>query len=698
MDLFKELNSAQEEAVRTVDGPVLVLAGAGSGKTKTLTHRIAHLIQNCGVLDREILAVTFTNKAASEMRQRLAKLLGVVDNWFFMPFMGTFHGICVKILRESGSAIQIDPKFVILDESDRQGLIKTAMTNLGLRSELKPRSVAAMISTAKNKMQSPDDYASSVSHHDKKIIAEIYREYEALRRQMHGLDFDDLLLEVVRLFRTIVSVRKLWQERFKFILIDEYQDTNAAQYQIVKLLVNKSANICVVGDDWQSVYSFRGADFTNILNFQHDFPGAKVIKLEQNYRSTGNILAIAQRVIEKNVNRTDKQMWTASGDGEPVELRRAQDESDEAFKIANLIRDLNTIYGLDEIAILYRANAQSYSLERALIAANLSYKIIGGVRFFDRKEIKDILAYLRLIYQPYDQVSLARIMNVPARGIGKATQDKFLAWWQTTDYDLFTALTRIQEADLSSQTINKIAKFQAIMEQIRQLASDNLSPSELIEAVIKWTGYRELIRKDQLTAEMKLDYLQELIKGAKEYADLGSFLEDAALLSSSDSQASGHEISLMTMHAAKGLEFPVVIVIGFEEGTFPHARVFEKPEELEEERRLCYVAMTRAKERLYLFYANSRFIAGNRQSATPSRFLTDAGLIDGASNDNYDHWATSDDVLIDTINEFNIGDRVRSGMFGAGEVIDVDGLAVTIRFDNNQIRKLNIEFAKLELL
>lgn len=694
MDLFKELNPAQEQAVRTTDGPVLVLAGAGSGKTKTLTHRIAHLIKNCGVLDREILAVTFTNKAAAEMRERLAKLLGVKNNWFFMPFMGTFHGICVKILRESGAVMGIDPKFVILDETDRQGLAKQAVTNLGLRLEIKPRAVTTAISTAKNRMQDPDEYADSKSHHDKKIVAEIYREYEKLRRQMHALDFDDLLLEVVRLLKTSSKVRKLWQERFKFILIDEYQDTNAAQYQIVKLLVGPERNICVVGDDWQSVYSFRGADFTNILNFQRDFPGATVIKLEQNYRSTGNILAVAQRVIEKNLNRTDKQMWTAAGEGEPVELRRTLDESDEAFKIANLIRDLNMIYGLNEIAILYRTNAQSYGLERALIAASLNYKIIGGVRFFDRKEIKDILAYLRLVYQPFDQVSLARVMNVPTRGIGKATQDKFIAWWQTTDYDIFTALERASsEADFSTQILNKLAKFREVIFKIRQIYLDGTAPSELISQVIRLSGYEDFIRKDQLTAEVKLEYLQVLVNEAKVHAELESFLEDAALLSSSDNSAEGRQISLMTMHAAKGLEFPVVIVIGFEEGVFPHARVFEKPDELEEERRLCYVAMTRAKERLYLFYTNSRFVAGNRQGLLPSRFLADAGLMEEAGCGYQDD---GDDCLADVINEFEVGDRVHSAMFGSGEVIDVDGLAVTIKFDNHQIRKLNVEFANLE--
>lgn len=692
MDLFTGLNEAQAEAVRTVDGPVLVLAGAGSGKTKTLTHRIAHLIQNCGVADQEILAVTFTNKAAQEMRGRLAQLLGRPNTWSFMPYMGTFHGICVKILRQSGTAIGIDPQFVIYDETDRQGLIKQAITSLGLKSELKARAVSAVISAAKNRMQSPDEYADSVFHHDKKRLAEIYREYECLKRQTRALDFDDLLLEVVRLLKIVPSVRQQWQNQFKFILIDEYQDTNAAQYKIVKLLVNSKQNICVVGDDWQSVYSFRGADFTNILNFQRDFTGAKVIKLEQNYRSTGHILSAAQKVIEKNLQRTDKQIWTEAGDGEPVEVRFVADENDEAFRIANLIRDLRNVYQLDEIAILYRTNAQSYGLERALIAANLPYKIIGGVRFFDRKEIKDILAYLRLCYQPYDQVSLARIINVPARGVGATTQDKFIAWWQASGQDVFTALANLEQSDLPKLAQGKLAKFATVLQKIQAEFVAGTAPSELITKIIDWTGYDLLIKKDSLTAELKLEYLDVLVNEARSYADVGSFLEDAALLSSSDKTADGGQISLMTMHAAKGLEFPVVIVIGLEEGTFPHARVFEKPEELEEERRLCYVAMTRAKERLYLFSAGCRFVGGSRRQMLPSQFLADAGLMAGDAG--YVD-APSDDFLVDMINEFEIGDRVRSDIFGEGEVIDVDGLAVSVRFSNNQIRKLNVEFARL---
>ena len=692
MDLFTGLNEAQAEAVRTVDGPVLVLAGAGSGKTKTLTHRIAHLIQNCGVADQEILAVTFTNKAAQEMRGRLAQLLGRPNTWSFMPYMGTFHGICVKILRQSGTAIGIDPQFVIYDETDRQGLIKQAITSLGLKSELKARAVSAVISAAKNRMQSPDEYADSVFHHDKKRLAEIYREYECLKRQTRALDFDDLLLEVVRLLKIVPSVRQQWQNQFKFILIDEYQDTNAAQYKIVKLLVNSKQNICVVGDDWQSVYSFRGADFTNILNFQRDFTGAKVIKLEQNYRSTGHILSAAQKVIEKNLQRTDKQIWTEAGDGEPVEVRFVADENDEAFRIANLIRDLRNVYQLDEIAILYRTNAQSYGLERALIAANLPYKIIGGVRFFDRKEIKDILAYLRLCYQPYDQVSLARIINVPARGVGATTQDKFIAWWQASGQDVFTALANLEQSDLPKLAQGKLAKFATVLQKIQAEFVAGTAPSELITKIIDWTGYDLLIKKDSLTAELKLEYLDVLVNEARSYADVGSFLEDAALLSSSDKTADGGQISLMTMHAAKGLEFPVVIVIGLEEGTFPHARVFEKPEELEEERRLCYVAMTRAKEQLYLFSAGCRFVGGSRRQMLPSQFLADAGLMAGDAG--YVD-APSDDFLVDMINEFEIGDRVRSDIFGEGEVIDVDGLAVSVRFSNNQIRKLNVEFARL---
>lgn len=692
MDLFAGLNEAQAEAVHTVDGPVLVLAGAGSGKTKTLTHRIAHLIQNCGVADQEILAVTFTNKASQEMRQRLSTLLGRPNSWSFMPYMGTFHGICVKILRQSGTAIGIDPQFVIYDETDRQGLIKQAITSLGLKSELKPRAVSAVISSAKNRMQTPDEYAESVFHHDKKRLAEIYREYERLKRQTRALDFDDLLLEVVRLLQTVPSVRQQWQKQFKFILIDEYQDTNSAQYKIVKLLVNSQQNICVVGDDWQSVYSFRGADFTNILNFQRDFAGAKVIKLEQNYRSTGNILSVAQKVIEKNLQRTDKQMWTEAGDGEPVEVRFVADEHDEAFRIANLIRDLRNVYQLDEIAILYRTNAQSYGLERALISANLPYKIIGGVRFFDRKEVKDILAYLRLCYQPYDQVSLARIINVPARGIGATTQAKFIAWWQASGQDIFTALKQLDQSDLPKLAQTKLAKFATVLQKIQAEFLAGTAPSELITKIIDWTGYDLLIKKDALTAETKLEYLEVLANEARSYADVGSFLEDSALLSSSDKTADGGQISLMTMHSAKGLEFPVVMVIGFEEGTFPHARVFEKPEELEEERRLCYVAMTRAKERLYLFSAGCRFVGGARRQMLPSQFLADAGLLSTSAGYVDDQ---GDDFLVDLINEFEVGDRVRSDIFGEGEVIDVDGLAVSVRFNDNQIRKLNVEFARL---
>ena len=497
---------------------------------------------------------------------------------------------------------------------------------------------------------------------------------------------------MVRLLKTVPSVRQQWQNQFKFILIDEYQDTNAAQYKIVKLLVNSKQNICVVGDDWQSVYSFRGADFTNILNFQRDFTGAKVIKLEQNYRSTGHILSAAQKVIEKNLQRTDKQIWTEAGDGEPVEVRFVADENDEAFRIANLIRDLRNVYQLDEIAILYRTNAQSYGLERALIAANLPYKIIGGVRFFDRKEIKDILAYLRLCYQPYDQVSLARIINVPARGIGATTQDKFIAWWQASGKDVFTAFAHLEQSDLPKLAQGKLAKFATVLQKIQAEFVAGTAPSELITKIIDWTGYDLLIKKDSLTAEVKLEYLDVLVNEARSYADVGSFLEDAALLSSSDKTADGGQVSLMTMHAAKGLEFPVVIVIGLEEGTFPHARVFEKPEELEEERRLCYVAMTRAKERLYLFSAGCRFVGGSRRQMLPSQFLAEAGLMAGDAG--YVD-VPSDDFLVDMINEFEIGDRVRSDIFGEGEVIDVDGLAVSVRFGNNQIRKLNVEFARL---
>ena len=444
MNVLEGLNPAQAEAVETTTGPLLILAGAGSGKTKTLTHRIAHLIGNEGVWPSQILAVTFTNKAAREMRDRLGRLVGQDGSQRdFMPWMGTFHGICVRLLRMDGHVIGIARNFVIYDEDDRQSLIKQAMKQLSVGDrEMKPSQVSSLISAAKNKMIGPDDFAADANYPFQKNVAVIYKRYEEMRKDAGALDFDDLLLDGVRLLRDSKDMRDKWRSHFKHILIDEYQDTNAAQYQLVKLLINEFQNICVVGDDWQSIYSWRGADFTNILNFERDFPGCKVVKLEQNYRSTGSILEAAHNVISKNTQRTEKKLWTAEGDGAPVQVHGVYDESEEARLVGERISSQVAIkarqYG--DFAILYRTNALSYTLERAFLQLRIPYQLVGGVRFYDRKEIKDIIGYLRLLYQPNDRMSFSRIANIPARGIGATSLEKFLNWQSNQGLDSFPRL------------------------------------------------------------------------------------------------------------------------------------------------------------------------------------------------------------------------------------------------------------------
>lgn len=446
MDLLGELNEAQQEAAVTTTGPLLILAGAGSGKTKTLTHRIALLIAEKKVWPSHILAVTFTNKAAREMRERLAVLLRQPNDRSFMPWMGTFHGICVRLLRIDGDAIDVPRNFVIYDEDDRQGLIKQVMKSLSISDkDMKASAVSSAISSAKNALQDPEEYEASAHYPFQKNVAKVYREYEVRRKAAKALDFDDLLIEAVRLLRENKEIREKWRIQFEYILIDEYQDTNAAQYQLVKLLVNDQQNICVVGDDWQSIYSWRGADFTNILNFERDFPGAKVVKLEQNYRSTGNILEAAHSVITKNTQRTDKELWTAAGEGAPVQVHGVYDEAEEARQVADRISAQVAIGArrFDEFAILYRTNAQSYTLERALLQMRVPYQIVGGVRFYDRKEIKDVIAYLKLIYQPNDRMSFSRIANVPTRGVGANSLERFLNWQATSGLDMIEALVAV---------------------------------------------------------------------------------------------------------------------------------------------------------------------------------------------------------------------------------------------------------------
>ncbi|MDN5275575.1 MAG: pcrA [Candidatus Saccharibacteria bacterium] len=700
MNLLEGLNPAQAEAVRTTSGPVLILAGAGSGKTKTLTHRIAYLIAEQSIWPSEILAVTFTNKAAREMRERLGSLLGQNSrDRSFMPWMGTFHGICVRLLRQDGDRIGIPKNYVIYDEDDRQSLIKQSMKQLSINDkEVRPQAVSSIISNAKNELQSPADFAATARYPYQQAVAKLYERYESLKSKAKALDFDDLLLEAVRLLREQPEVRTRWRSHFKHILIDEYQDTNAAQYEMVKLLINQDRNLCVVGDDWQSIYSWRGADFTNILNFERDFPGSKVIKLEQNYRSTGHILEAAHNVISKNEQRTDKKLWTDVGQGSPVQIHGVYDEAEEARLVAERIATHVTMqarhYG--DFAVLYRTNAQSYTLERAFLQQRIPYQIVGGVRFYDRKEIKDIVAYLKLLYQPNDRMSFSRIVNVPTRGIGAVSLEKFLTWQAGTDDDILTALLKAGPAAIVSgkakQSLGilgeKLIKLQAMLV--------DQTPVHIIEQVVAVMGYRDYILDGTPQAEDREANIGALLSDAANFSALSDFLEEVALMSSADTGSEGEKVTLMTLHAAKGLEFPVVFMVGLEEGILPHARVFEAGQsELEEERRLCYVGMTRAREELHISYAASRLQFGQRSYNQMSRFIGDMGT--GVAATDQPAYVRDEEPFYQE-EFFEMGDRVRSSAFGTGEIIEVDGLAVTIQFDSGQRKKLNAEYARLERL
>ena len=628
-DILAGLNDAQKEAVETLEGPVLILAGAGSGKTKTLTHRIANLIAN-GVNPYEILALTFTNKAAREMRERLAKLLDMENTFSFMPWMGTFHAICVKILRIEADNVGLSKNFVIYDTDDRLALIKKAMKELHVNDKtVKPKACEAAISKAKNEGEDPDEMLARAFYPNQKQIAEVYERYEDMRQKADAVDFDDLLVYVAKLFRQRTDVREKWQHKFRHILIDEYQDTNHIQYEIVKLLVNEQRNICCVGDDWQSIYSWRGADFTNILNFERDFPGAKVIKLEQNYRSTQNILDAAQKVITKNVQRSDKVLFTEAGKGAPVEIHGARDERDEAMWVAMQIKSEGR--PLSDFAVLYRTNAQSQAFEKAFMEMRLPYKLVGGVRFYDRKEIKDIVAYLHLIVNPLDVVSLDRVINVPTRGIGAVSLQRIMA-----------GETQL----LTPKVLHAYEKFLTILSDLRKKAANGTNPADIIEELLQRIDYRGYLNDgDKLKAEERNENVTSLIGEAGAYGTLDEFLADAALMSSADEEAGENAVTLMTLHAAKGLEFPVVFLVGMEEGLLPHTRSMdESAEDVEEERRLAYVGMTRAMKELFMSYAQSRFTYGGRNYNFPSRFLQDLGFNPYGNHDvNGDGFTDDDD-------------------------------------------------------
>lgn len=730
MDILEGLNAAQAAAVQKTSGPLLILAGAGSGKTKTVAHRIAYLIQNQQVYPEQILAVTFTNKAARELRERVWSLMktsqstsgselqgveasnrihfgskpeGQAPPRYFMPWMGTFHGICVRMLHQDGAHIGVDPKFVIFDEDDRQSVIKEAMKQLSIdTAQLKPRSVSAQISNAKNDLITPDEMEDNASYPRARDVAKIYRLYEKLRKEQKALDFDDLLKETVHLLSSKKDVCERWQRYFKHIFIDEYQDTNAAQYKIVQLLVNKDQNICVVGDDWQSIYSWRGADYRNILNFESDYPDALVVKLEQNYRSTQAILDAAQKVIEKNEIKADKKLFTENGQGNPVEVHPANDDMDEANRVADHVNAQVRIGArkYKDFAVLYRMNAQSAVLERSLRIARIPYQIVGGVRFYDRREIKDVLAYLRVVYQPSDRQSFSRIVNIPARGIGKVSLERFLTWQGATGMNVIEALRRVHEADgLTPKAKAALGSLGNHMSELADMAEREATPADIIERFLQLIPYRQSLRDGTPQAEEREENVGSLVSEVTHYESLAQFLEEAALMSSTDDEVSDDKVTLMTLHAAKGLEFPVVFMVGLEEGVFPHSRVYDEgPEQLEEERRLCYVGMTRAREELHMFYAYSRLQFGQRSYNPPSRFIDDMG---GMPAEIHSDMPSEDNEYIDDYYDddlvLELGDRVRTQAFGVGTVYGVKGREVIIRFDaDKQKRHINPEFVRVE--
>ncbi len=617
-----DLNEKQKEAVEILNGPILIIAGAGSGKTKALTCRVAYLI-NSGVEPRNILALTFTNKAAEEMKKRIFKLVGFQNNFASDSlFAGTFHSFCAKILRDEAEKIGYKRNFVIYDGDDQTALVKKIIKELAVDPKrVSPGAILASISRAKSELVGPADFDAAGGGYFQNIAAKIYPVYQDALFAANAFDFDDLIMKVVGLFQENPDILEKYRDIYRYILVDEYQDTNFAQYILVKLLAQKYRNLCVVGDDWQCVYSWRNADFRNILNFEKDYPEAKVVKLEQNYRSTKNILDCAGAVIAENNFRTQKELWTKNSEGAKLKIRAVADEKKEGDFIAKEIGRLmkEEKYSFNDFAVLYRTNAQSRALEESFLKADTPYRIIGGVKFYSRKEIKDILAYLRFIVNSGDLVSLQRIFNVPPRGLGDFSPE-------SADF--------LKEAEkISPRKFEAAKKFHDFIGKTRALA-EKVSVAELIKIIIKETGYVDWLGGGTPQEDSRIENIQELVGVAKNYGNLNGFLEHAALISEADRfDLKKDAVNLMTAHLAKGLEFPVVFIAGMEEGLFPHSKsLFSgSAAELEEERRLCYVGMTRAKENLYLLFARRRlgfspsmasgFGGGGRRQNIPSRFL-----------------------------------------------------------------------------
>ena len=759
MDLKALLNKEQYEGAITIDGPVLILAGAGSGKTRVLTYRMAHMIEDLRVQPYKILAITFTNKAAKEMQERVKAIIGdrADDMW-----ISTFHSTCVKILRREIEKIGYKKNFTIYDTSDQKVLLKECIKALQVNDkEITEQEIMGKIGRAKDNMQSPDSYYRENEHnYREKKIAEVYKMYQKRLKENNALDFDDLIMKTVELFKKDPETLEFYQRKFQYIMVDEYQDTNGVQYEFVRLLAEKHRNICVVGDDDQCIYQWRGADIKNILGFEKDYPDAKVIKLEQNYRSKGNILDAANVVIVNNANRKSKALRTEQEAGGKIKIYRAYSDGDEGAFVANQIKKISDDDGrrYDEFAILYRTNAQSRIFEESLRRAAIPYKIIGGTKFYDRKEIKDMLAYLKALVNPEDSVSLKRIINVPKRGIGDATIQKIMDFANDYEIGLYDALSQVRTIPtLTARNCGGIEKFMEMMDNLMVL-SETIPVSTLIETILKETGYmKELESSKEIEDKSRIENLKELVSDAVDFErtsedkSLSAYLEKVSLVQDTDKlediDNDGGTVVLMTVHSAKGLEFPVVFMVGMENGIFPGPSSFDSESEMEESRRLCYVGITRAKENLYMTSAEVRRVFGRTVAYPQSDFISEiksdlreyvsaSGDVKGegstgsrpgygAGYNNNPHSlkgsyvpfqnnrfapkpATSGVSTVSSsssptgTSELTLGRKVKHEKFGVGTIVsasDIDGKKkLTIAFNNQGVKMLMVPPANLELL
>jgi ATP-dependent DNA helicase UvrD/PcrA len=705
-----DLNPVQREAVLATEGPVLVVAGAGSGKTRVLTHRVAHLIAACGVKPNEILAITFTNKAAGEMKTRLEGLLGGVSRAIWIL---TFHAACGRILRREAPRLGYRSNFTIYDQADQIRLTKACLEELERDPKrFVPRGIHAQISRAKNQLIGPEDYRAQVSSFYDQTVADAYELYQRRLFGSNAMDFDDLLMLTVDVLERFPEARKRWQKAFRYVLVDEYQDTNHAQYRLLQILAEKHRNVCVVGDPDQAVYGFRGADIRNILEFEKDFGGTQVIALEQNYRSTTNILEAANHVIAHNAERKPKNLWSELGEGEPVRVLEVEDEHSEArFVAAQIAQLVDEGYSGDEIAVFYRTNAQSRVLEDVLVRQQVAYQVIGGPRFYERAEIKDLVAYLQAIDNPADTVSLGRIANRPRRGIGTTSLARLQTWADTYSATLFEALGNAEAAGLGAAQARAASGLHTLLLSLQAL-SQELTVSELVERVLERSGYQEMLEAERtIDAQGRLENLQELVGVAREYQaeaaepSLSHFLQEISLYSDQDALREQESlVTLMTLHNAKGLEFRAVFMIGMEEQIFPHSRSIEE-QGIEEERRLCYVGMTRAKELLTLTHATARSLWGSRSYNLGSRFLDElpeSGVVRErlrpASWSNYG--APAEIEPRTDVPSLQTGDSVRHETLGEGVVTAIEpGGVVTVRFESDgSERRLMLDYAPLQKL